>query len=52
MLGDGVIALRKSLALLPRHLRVNLGTEDHYHTSVLILPPQREGLRVLERCYK
>ena len=54
MVGGGAIALGDSLAPLPRHLRVNLGTEDHCCTraSVLVHPRQREGLRVLRRCYK
>ena len=52
-MGSGAIAFGDNLAPVPWHLRLNLGTEDqHYCTSVLIHPPQREGLRVLERCYK
>ena len=48
MVKNEAVALGDSLALLPWHLRVNLNVE---HTSVLVHPRQREGLRVLERCY-
>ena len=51
MMRGGAIALGDSLAPLPWPLRVNLGTEDHYRTSVLVHRRQREGLRVLRRCY-
>ena len=50
IMGDGVIDLGDSLAPVPWHLRANLGTEDHYCTSVLVYPRQRERLRVLKRC--
>ena len=33
--GNRTITLRDSLALHPWHLRVDLGTEDHYSTSVI-----------------
>ena len=49
MMGDGAIALGDSLAPLPWHLSVNHDVKD---SSVLIHPRQREGLRVLEKCYK
>ena len=52
MLGNEAIALGDSLALLPWRLRVNLGPEGHYYTSVLEHPRQREVLRVLEICCK
>ena len=52
MMGDGTFALGDSFPPLPWHLRVNFDTEDHYSTSVLIHPRRKEGLRVLERCYK
>ena len=51
-MGSGTIALGDNLAPLPWHLRVNLDVEDHFSTGVLIHPRQREGLRVLERCYE
>ena len=50
MLGNGVIVLGDNLALLPWHLRVNLGTED---TSALVCQYTfggGKGLRVLKRC--
>ena len=46
-MGDRTIVLGDSLASLPWHLRVNLGTED---ISVLMHHCQREGLKILERC--
>ena len=51
-MGNGDIALGDSLVPVMWYLRVNLGTEDHYCCSVLIHPRQKEGLRVMERCYK
>ena len=52
MMGNGAIALGDSLAPLPWHVRLNLGTEDQYCTSVLVHPRQGEaGLIVFERCY-
>ena len=30
LLGDGAIAIRDSRAPVPWHVRVNLGTEEHY----------------------
>ena len=47
-MGDGAIALGDSLAPLPWHLRVDLDVKD---TNVLVHLRQREGLRVLKRCY-
>ena len=52
MMENAAIALGDSLAPVPWHLRVNLGTKDHYYTSVLRHPRQREGLRILERCFE
>ena len=49
LLGNGVIALRDSLAPAPWHVRVNFDVEEQYCTSVLIHPRQREELRVLKR---
>ena len=45
---NGVNALGDILAALPWHIRVNLDVKD---TNVPIHPRQREGPRVLKRCY-
>ena len=51
-MGNGAIAFEDSFTPLPWYFRVNLDVEDHYCTSVLIHPRQREGPRVLETCSK